>query len=120
MKKEHYEPETYWDKVAENIHSRDDIKIIAGDDEPYYRYKRKQFLKLFDKINFENKKVLEVGSGPGGNLECLTRKGCKEIIGVDVSSRMIELSKRILRDKKFWSRWGKQNDRGFIREPTRL
>src|SRR5262249_37066656 len=89
-----------WDKVAENISARDDLKIIAGDDEPYYRYKRKLFLKLFDQINFAKKRVLEVGSGPGGNLDFLTNKGCAEIFGVDVSEKMVELSKRIFRNKK--------------------
>jgi SAM-dependent methyltransferase len=93
-----YDPEKYWDKVAENISARDDLKIIAGDDEPYYRYKRKLFLKLLDSIDFRNKKVLEVGSGPGGNLDFLTNKGCAEIVGVDVSEKMVELSKRILRN----------------------
>jgi ubiquinone/menaquinone biosynthesis C-methylase UbiE len=95
-----YEIEKYWNRVAENVSTRDDLKIIAGDDEPYYRYKRELFLKLFDKINFQNKRVLEVGSGPGGNLDFLTNKGCLEIVGVDVSERMVELSKRILRNKR--------------------
>ena len=31
----------YWDKVAENIADREHESVIAGDDEPYYRYKRK-------------------------------------------------------------------------------
>ena len=94
-----YNVETYWDRVAKNISARGDLKLIAGDDEPYYRYKRKLFLKLFDKIDFKNKKVLEVGSGPGGNLDFLTNKGCVEIVGVDVSEKMVELSKRLLKDK---------------------
>ena len=95
-----YKPEAYWDKVAENITARDDVQNIAGDDEPYYRYKRKLFLRLFGKIDFINKKVLEVGCGPGGNLDFLTRKGCAEIVGVDVSEKMILLSKKILRPDK--------------------
>jgi SAM-dependent methyltransferase len=94
-----YEIEKYWNRVAENVSTRDDLKLIAGDDEPYYRYKRELFLKLFDKISFQNKRILEVGSGPGGNLDFLTNKGCLEIIGVDVSEKMVELSKRILGNK---------------------
>lgn len=94
-----YNPENYWDKVAEDISARDDLKVIAGDDEPYYRYKRKLFLKLFDTVNFENKKVLEVGSGPGGNLDFLRARRCAKIVGVDISAKMIELSKRLLQDK---------------------
>jgi len=91
-----YNPEIYWDNVAQHINSRNDLKVIAGDDEPYYRYKRRSFLKLFDQIDFNNKSVLEIGSGPGGNLELLSKKNCKKITGVDVSTKMIELSKKVL------------------------
>jgi len=94
-----YRPETYWNKVAEKINIREDLKIIAGDDEPYYRYKRKMFLKLFDTICVKDKRILEVGSGPGGNLDFLTNKGCAEIVGVDVSEKMVHLSKSILKNK---------------------
>src|SRR5438477_9243777 len=94
-----YKPETYWDGVAVDIGAREDLNLIAGDDEPYYRYKRRLFLKLFDKIDVQNKKVLEIGSGPGGNLDFLSHKGCAEIAGVDVSKKMIDLSKRILGNK---------------------
>jgi ubiquinone/menaquinone biosynthesis C-methylase UbiE len=99
MDVKNYKPEAYWDQVAESISARDDMKIMAGDDEPYYRYKRKLFLDLLGEINFANKKVLEVGSGPGGNLDFLTSKGCAEIAGADVSERMILLSRRILQNK---------------------
>jgi SAM-dependent methyltransferase len=91
-----YDTEDYWDKVAQEINARQGIKAIAGDDEPYYRYKRKLFLKLFDTIDFSKKSVLEVGSGPGANLDYLSIKGCKELTGVDISIEMIELSKKLL------------------------
>ncbi len=94
-----YHPETYWDQVALNISTRNDLKLIAGDDEPYYRYKRKKFLELFDTLNFSQKSVLEFGSGPGGNLAHLQLKSCKSITGVDISGEMIALSKKILVDK---------------------
>jgi SAM-dependent methyltransferase len=94
-----YHPETYWDQVAQNISARNDMKLIAGDDEPYYRYKRKKFLELFDTLNFSQKTVLEFGSGPGGNLAHLRSKSCKSITGVDISGEMITLSKIILADK---------------------
>jgi len=38
----------YWDKVAKSIEARDGGSLIAGDDEPYCRYKRRLFLKLFN------------------------------------------------------------------------
>jgi ubiquinone/menaquinone biosynthesis C-methylase UbiE len=100
MSVKQYNPEKYWDEVAEHIINRSDNQKIAGDDEPYYRYKRSLFLKLFDKIDFHDKKVLEVGSGPGGNLDFLTNRGCKEIVGVDVSEKMLELSNRFLTGKR--------------------
>ena len=94
-----YDREAYWDKVAEEISSRNDLKIIAGDDEPYYRYKRKLFLQLFDTVDCSNKSVLEIGSGPGGNLDYLVSKGCSKIAGVDISPQMVQLSKKLLEGK---------------------
>ena len=96
MAHEKYNVEDYWDKVAQKISIRPDEKIIAGDDEPYYRYKRQKFLKLFNSIDFTGKKILEVGSGPGGNLQVLSKKQCKELTGVDISEKMIELSRQLL------------------------
>jgi ubiquinone/menaquinone biosynthesis C-methylase UbiE len=91
-----YNPETYWDDVAITIANRDEKKVIAGDNEPYYSYKRKQFLKLLDTIDFSNKIVLEIGSGPGGNLNYLSEKNCKKLFGVDVSNKMISLANELL------------------------
>lgn len=94
-----YHPESYWDKVAESIATRKGIKIIAGDDEPYYRYKRKRFLELLGKIDFSGKEILEVGSGPGGNLDFINTKGCKKLTGVDIAQQMIALSAQLLKGK---------------------
>lgn len=94
-----YNPENYWDNVGKSIGSRQDTNIIAGDDEPYYRYKRRLFLDIFSKIDFTDKSVLEIGSGPGGNLDFLSHKGCKKITGVDISQQMISLAKNLLENK---------------------
>ena len=94
-----YNPENYWDEVAGEISAREEIKVIAGDDEPYYRYKRARFLELLNSLDFSNKNVLEIGSGPGGNLEAIFNKGCKSITGVDISSQMIALAKQNLKGK---------------------
>jgi len=59
-----YHPEPYWNTVAKRISYRDKFDLIEGEREPYYRYKRKKVIKLFDKIDFQDKIVLEVGSGP--------------------------------------------------------
>lgn len=88
-----YHPETYWDKVAKRIKDRTKGNVIAGDDEPYYRYKRKRFLKLLKSFNYSGKSVLEVGSGPGGNLlEILNTFEPKEVTGVDISETMVKLA----------------------------
>jgi len=94
-----YQPETYWDKVAGHVAERKDIKIMAGDDEPYYRYKRKRFLELLDTVDISGRSVLEIGSGPGGNLDYISNKGCRKITGVDISSNMVALASELLKDK---------------------
>lgn len=99
MSANQYNPESYWDSVAQKISCRGDLNIIAGDDEPYYRYKRTLFLRVLDRFDLRGKKVLEVGSGPGGNLDFLAKKGCAEIVGADVSQNMVDLSNRILANK---------------------
>ena len=77
-----YDPEVYWSGVAQEIGKRGD-NYIAGDDNPYFRYKRLKFLKEFlDTIDFQSKSVLEVGFGPGGNLKHLaTHHAPKRILG---------------------------------------
>jgi hypothetical protein len=54
-----YHPEPYWNDVAKRIAARPGSKLLAGDDEPYYQYKRQQFLKLLHALPFRNKTVLE-------------------------------------------------------------
>jgi ubiquinone/menaquinone biosynthesis C-methylase UbiE len=91
-----YNPETYWSDVANKIEDRreGDGNFIAGDNEPFYEYKRKKFLSLFHQINFTNNRVLEIGCGPGGNLlEVLSKKPLK-LTGVDISSSMINLARK--------------------------
>lgn len=91
-----YHPEPYWNEVAERIGRRGDLRIIAGDDEPFYRYKRNKFLRLFHSLPFEGNRVLEVGCGPGGNLLEAWKHGPAELHGVDISERMIALAQKNL------------------------
>jgi SAM-dependent methyltransferase len=88
-----YHPEPYWSDVAKRIKARKGKNVIAGDDEPYYRYKRERFLSLFHEVDFSGKKVLEIGSGPGGNLKELLSRSPKSLTGVDISPDMVELAK---------------------------
>lgn len=99
MTEQQYQPETYWNEVAQQVSERKDIRIMAGDDEPYYRYKRKRYLELMDQIDFSGKSVLEIGPGPGGNLDYLTHRNCSRIAGADVSAKMLLLAGELLRNK---------------------
>jgi ubiquinone/menaquinone biosynthesis C-methylase UbiE len=98
MKK--YNPKTYWTDVAERIEQREKGNIIAGDDEPYYRYKRKRFLQLLDGVDTKSKSILEIGHGPGGNLDHLSKNhNAEKLTGVDISETMHRLAKSKLSDK---------------------
>ncbi len=69
--------------------------LLAGDDNPYLRMKRKKFLGRFlDAKDFRSKIVLEVGCGPGGNLlRIAQRSSPKKLIGVDISLPISPLTK---------------------------
>lgn len=91
-----YHPEEYWSKVALRIKSRKGKNVIAGDDEPFYRYKRKKFLQLLHSVDFKDKSVLEIGCGPGGNLQEIWKQTPKRLAGADISEEMISLSRNKL------------------------
>lgn len=98
--RENYHPEPYWSGVAKRIEQREKANIIAGDDEPYYRYKRKSFIKMLDEADFRNKDVLEVGCGPGGNLSLIWNKGPSRLAGIDISGDMLKLAREnVVSDK---------------------
>ena len=87
-----YHPEIYWSDVAKRTSQRKD-GIIAGDDEPFYRYKRLKFLQQLHQINFTDKKILEIGPGPGGNLSEIWKHNPLELVGADISSDMIDYAR---------------------------
>ena len=94
-----YHPEPYWSDVAKRIDSRGNNNVIAGDDEPYYRYKKARFLEMLLSLDFTGKSVLEIGSGPGGNLKMLKDKSnAKSLTGADISQAMINLAKTLVPD----------------------
>jgi SAM-dependent methyltransferase len=93
-----YSPEKYWNDVASEIANRESGNIIAGDDEPYYRYKRNVLLKQLKRIPFANQKVLELGCGPGGNLFEISLLHPSELWGCDVSEEMLKLAAKRLAD----------------------
>jgi ubiquinone/menaquinone biosynthesis C-methylase UbiE len=94
-----YHPEPYWSEVAKKIGSRKGNNIIAGDDEPFYRYKRQRFLQLLHSFKFTNKDVLEIGHGPGGNLVEVWAQKPKSLTGIDISADMIALATKNVSEK---------------------
>lgn len=91
-----YNPETYWSEVGQRIQERGDGNVVAGDDTPYYRYKRLRFLEMLHSADFKDKIIMEIGHGPGGNLAEVLKKNPAKINGVDISDTMIELAKQNL------------------------
>ena len=93
-----YDPETHWSRVAQEVARRGE-NVIAGDDNPYFRYKRRKFVRRFlDTIDFRSKVVLEVGFGPGGNLlHIATKHAPGKLLGADISPNMVALATRRLR-----------------------
>lgn len=92
-----YNPENYWSAVGQEIQKRGE-NYIAGDDNPFYIYKRRKFLKKFlDTCDFESKVVLEVGFGPGGNLKHIAEKRSpKKLLGADISQTMFDIATKNL------------------------
>lgn len=91
-----YHPEEYWSEVAERIDARGEGNVLAGDDTPFYRYKRKKFLDLLNAVEFKGKNVLEIGSGPGGNLLEVIKHKPKELNAADISNTMIGIARKNL------------------------
>ncbi|HMQ08705.1 MAG TPA: methyltransferase domain-containing protein [Saprospiraceae bacterium] len=93
MPANNYHPESYWTEVANRIEKRPDRNVVAGDDEPYYRYKRNQVLDMLRKLDWKDRNVLEFGCGPGGNLKEIAHLQPKSLTGMDISQRMLEMAK---------------------------
>lgn len=90
-----YDVREYWSRVADEIASRPEGDVVAGDPDPVSRYRRERFLEKFlRRIPVAGQSVLELGCGPGGNLVEISRAGASRIVGCDVSPRMLELAKR--------------------------
>lgn len=87
-----YNVHQYWEEVAQRINSREPGNVIAGDDEPYYEYKRNLSLEVLKSFHVIDKSIFELGYGAGGNLLELAKLGPKKIVGADVSPTMFDLS----------------------------
>jgi ubiquinone/menaquinone biosynthesis C-methylase UbiE len=92
-----YDVGAYWSRVAAQISQRGPANVVAGDDDPYYRYKRRQFLRRFlQPLNVQGRRVLELGCGPGGNLRELAAQHPATLIGCDISTSMLALAKQAI------------------------
>ncbi len=99
MKDTTYHPEPYWSTVAERIGARQAGNLVAGDDEPYYRYKRERFLEMLASLSLDGKSVLEIGHG--GNLQyILDTFSPSALYGVDISQNMVDLARKNLPEGK--------------------
>lgn len=96
-----YHVESYWSRVADEIRKRGPGNYVAGDDDPYYRYKRSKFLQRFlSALDVAGRTVLELGCGPGGNLLELARQGPAALIGVDIAPSMLALAAQTLNEAR--------------------
>jgi len=92
-----YNVEAYWSRVAEEIRRRGPGNYVAGNDDAFYRYKRAKFLRRFlSTLDVARSTVLELGCGPGGNLLELNRRSPVALIGVDISTSMLDLAAQTL------------------------
>ena len=91
-----YKADQHWSEVADRAGQRGRHgRLVAGDDAPYYRYKRRLFVEKFlSQIPTTNMSILEVGCGPGGNLIELLRRGPKRLVGCDVAPAMVEAARQ--------------------------
>ncbi len=95
-----YNVEEYWSDVAKRMNLRKKNRLVAGDSEPFYEYKREKFLKMLITNDFKDKRVLEVGCGPGGNLLEVYSQGPKSLTGADISNQMVRLANENTKDLK--------------------
>jgi ubiquinone/menaquinone biosynthesis C-methylase UbiE len=93
-----YSVNEYWEDVAQRIKSREIGNVIAGDDEPYYVYKRALSQKILREFDLKNKTILELGYGAGGNLIEFAKMQTAKIFGADRSKTMYDLSSSLLKD----------------------
>jgi SAM-dependent methyltransferase len=91
-----YEAEAYWDDVGREVLQRPDNEQtrIASDATPYSLLRQSSFFSDFlDPALRDSTSVLEVGPGPGANLNRLRAQG-KTVFGADVSKVMIDVARR--------------------------
>jgi SAM-dependent methyltransferase len=89
-----YDRERYWSSVGQRIKERPARRDVAGDDNAFFRHKRRKMLAHFlGTLPVDGRVVMELGCGPGGNLEwLLANRRPARVIGVDISATMLRLA----------------------------
>lgn len=95
-----YNPADYWSEIGRKVEARsaNGDWDLAGNAGPFHRYKRRMTLERLATLNPGGRSVLELGSGPGGNLRELRRLGASRLIGCDIAPKMVELARTNLGD----------------------
>ncbi|MGD0378701.1 MAG: class I SAM-dependent methyltransferase [Acidimicrobiales bacterium] len=94
-----YDKDRHWSSVGDQIRGRSDDNLLAGDDAPYYRYKADLFsTKFLPQVPIEGHSVLEVGCGAGRNLSGIASMHPGRLVGCDVASEMVALSRQRIGD----------------------
>jgi SAM-dependent methyltransferase len=85
-----YLPKDYWEGVARRLSGREQFRLLAGEESPFYAIKREMLLArmLLPALADLEGPALEIGCGPGGNLSQLQDLG-KAVAGLDLSTTML-------------------------------
>jgi ubiquinone/menaquinone biosynthesis C-methylase UbiE len=87
----------YWTRVGEHIAARPDADPSAGDASPYIAHQSRLVTeRLVSRMPVGGRAVLEVGCGPGGKLEDVSRMGPSRLVGADLSPVMVEIAQKRL------------------------
>ncbi|MCU0328254.1 MAG: class I SAM-dependent methyltransferase [Chitinophagales bacterium] len=93
-----YNVQEYWEEVAQRIKDRNHENYLAGDDEPYYEYKRKLSLSILSNFKVSQAKVFELGFGASGNLFTLLQGNPLLLYGADLSPTMFSIAQSRMKD----------------------
>ena len=91
MSKKEKNRELHWEEMAQQM-------ATPNIDNYYNSYSGRSVLKAFDELlpdSLEGKKLLDVGCGTGRYFQYFKRRGAKELVGVDVGERLLEIMKKV-------------------------
>lgn len=94
MARTFYHPDPYWSVVSNDVNGLKDISPDIGNKDPYYRYKRRKFIKLVHSVDFQDKHVLEVGCGPGSTIREIWGKNPSKLDGIEENKDLRTIAKK--------------------------